>query len=54
MGKQFPKHAVRIQWRSFRAEILGVPAILLLAGIVLLVGIRHLPELLSYLPHLPW
>jgi hypothetical protein len=53
-GNEFPKHAVRIRWRSFSAEVFGWPAIVLLGLVVLLLGVGHLPTLLAYLPHFPW
>jgi hypothetical protein len=51
---EFPKHAVRIRWRSFSAEVFGWPAITLLGLVVLLLGAGHLPTLLTYLLRLPW
>jgi hypothetical protein len=51
---QFPKHAVRIRWRSFQAEIIGLPAIVLVGAAVLILVVNRLPDWLNYLPRLPW
>jgi len=51
---KFPKHAVRLHWRSFSAEIIGWPAIALVGLVVLVLGAGHLPALRTYLPHLLW
>jgi hypothetical protein len=54
MGKdENPKHAVRVRWRSFQAEIIGWPAVIVVAsvgGFALSIYALHL---LSYLPRLP-
>jgi hypothetical protein len=51
--EQLPKHAVRIRWRSFHAEIIGWPAVIAVAIVgALALGI-HILNLLNYLPRLP-
>jgi hypothetical protein len=48
------KHAIRIRWRSFSAEVTGCPAITVLGLGILLRGVGHLPAVWAHLMRLLW